>query len=560
MKKITLLILMLLCMTGAKATVEYVAYQPDAPVVVSWQAGGNQPSYAGSYFTVSSGDVIKVHVTNVSSSNYQPKIVWKGTDGNGWTALDCVTTTDGVFTYTITTDEIATSIDTYGIALSGEGYSMLDITVETSLISSSSQTFFTDQSYDQGQWTWNNRILLYRWKYNFAQLKSGDILTIGYTTYSTVGSNDVHGQLSVTDGTTAIGYTGYNETPSTPSTLEITLTDDMITQLYAGETYITGENVYVNSMTATSSNHITTKTYTNSETVFGTSWSESIEMKNVITDYSNVSAGDVLALEYTTDASNSGTIQLQYGWSEYANYSGITANTSGTLYIPITSDLLTKLDEDNIQIKGEHVTIPANGISIIHFISITKPGYRPVYIPASGYATFYGESTCALPDGITNAYYVSETTESSAKLSSISNIPANQGVILKGTAGIYQLYTTTDEAASVSGNKLVGSVSRTPITDTETIYVLINNDGTPEFRTVTANTYLDAYKCYLSTATAAHALSIIFDDGSETTGINTVQSSEFRDQSYYTLDGRKLNGKPSKAGLYIVNGKKVIIK
>ena len=29
---------------------------------------------------------------------------------------------------------------------------------------------------------------------------------------------------------------------------------------------------------------------------------------------------------------------------------------------------------------------------------------------------------------------------------------------------------------------------------------------------------------------------------------------------YYTLDGRKLEGKPTAKGMYIVNGRKVIIK
>lgn len=37
-----------------------------------------------------------------------------------------------------------------------------------------------------------------------------------------------------------------------------------------------------------------------------------------------------------------------------------------------------------------------------------------------------------------------------------------------------------------------------------------------------------------------------------------VQSSKFKVQSekWYTLDGRKLNGKPAKKGIYIQNGKK----
>ena len=35
---------------------------------------------------------------------------------------------------------------------------------------------------------------------------------------------------------------------------------------------------------------------------------------------------------------------------------------------------------------------------------------------------------------------------------------------------------------------------------------------------------------------------------------------EVKDNTWYTLDGRKLDGKPTKKGLYIVNGKKRVIK
>ncbi len=46
----------------------------------------------------------------------------------------------------------------------------------------------------------------------------------------------------------------------------------------------------------------------------------------------------------------------------------------------------------------------------------------------------------------------------------------------------------------------------------------------------------------------------------DATGINDVRSKMADVRSdYYTLDGRKLNGKPTKAGLYIKNGRKTII-
>ena len=48
-----------------------------------------------------------------------------------------------------------------------------------------------------------------------------------------------------------------------------------------------------------------------------------------------------------------------------------------------------------------------------------------------------------------------------------------------------------------------------------------------------------------------------FGDENETTGIKQISNLS---NSYFTLDGRRLNDKPVTAGLYIINGKKVVIK
>ena len=57
------------------------------------------------------------------------------------------------------------------------------------------------------------------------------------------------------------------------------------------------------------------------------------------------------------------------------------------------------------------------------------------------------------------------------------------------------------------------------------------------------------------------AFNVNFDDG-ETTGVTTTSYTNFTnsDDTWYTLDGRKLQGKPSRAGVYIYNGKTFIIK
>ena len=61
-------------------------------------------------------------------------------------------------------------------------------------------------------------------------------------------------------------------------------------------------------------------------------------------------------------------------------------------------------------------------------------------------------------------------------------------------------------------------------------------------------------------ARTAHFLDGEDSEGSETTGISlTPNPSPEGEGSVYTLDGRRIE-QPTKSGLYIVNGRKVIIK
>ena len=60
-------------------------------------------------------------------------------------------------------------------------------------------------------------------------------------------------------------------------------------------------------------------------------------------------------------------------------------------------------------------------------------------------------------------------------------------------------------------------------------------------------------------SSSAHAIVLNFGGG--TTSVQNVQSSMFNVQSddWYTLDGRKLNGKPTQRGIYIHKGNKIVI-
>ena len=94
-----------------------------------------------------------------------------------------------------------------------------------------------------------------------------------------------------------------------------------------------------------------------------------------------------------------------------------------------------------------------------------------------------------------------------------------------------------------------------------TVYILVNN----MFRRSTSGS-IPANRGYLvvepSAVNAGNAPQLSISIGDEnTTGVQTlnVERGTLNDDSWYTIDGRKLQQAPAKKGLYIKNGKKVFI-
>ena len=180
----------------------------------------------------------------------------------------------------------------------------------------------------------------------------------------------------------------------------------------------------------------------------------------------------------------------------------------------------------------------------------------PVTIGESGYATFFAPVAVTLL-GL-EAYYVSEKDDNVAKLALVGNvIPANTGVVLKGTAGETYTLTIGGNANAVS-NLLEGTVADTYVA--KNAYVLAQpKDNTVGFYLAEMNQSSGAaflnngFKAYLP-AEAASVRFISFDFGTET-AIESVESVE-NNAVVYDLAGRRVQG--AQKGIFIVNGKKVI--
>ena len=109
-----------------------------------------------------------------------------------------------------------------------------------------------------------------------------------------------------------------------------------------------------------------------------------------------------------------------------------------------------------------------------------------------------------------------------------------------------------------------GSIDSKTFTDDDMAaadhYLLTNNN----FVWVKDAGTLAGGKCWIELAKTAGAraaaprLSIVF--GGETTGISLTPALSEGEEVWYDLNGRRLAGKPGVKGLYIVNGKKVVVK
>ena len=198
---------------------------------------------------------------------------------------------------------------------------------------------------------------------------------------------------------------------------------------------------------------------------------------------------------------------------------------------------------------------------------VVEVEYLPVPMnAAAGYATLYSPVQLSLTNRV-EAYAVSEVAETSVKLQSLENIPANEGVILKikNVGDIVRncvFLQVTGSGATVTSNKLEGTLASTMFSDEA--YVLANVDSKVGLYKAAKNQDSDTkwinngFRAYLPVSTpGARVLTFNFDDNAET-GISAVEIEEAApaNAAIYDLSGRRVQS--AKSGLYIINGKKVI--
>ena len=161
--------------------------------------------------------------------------------------------------------------------------------------------------------------------------------------------------------------------------------------------------------------------------------------------------------------------------------------------------------------------------------------------------------------------YKATVSGSTITFTAVTTVPAGEGVLLKAVDDLdapqtFNIPVTTgvaawdaDENAFVRGTGVAVATGSGPYN-----YVLSTKSGVVGFYQANDNV-VPANKAYLQSATDHARIAIGFED--ETTGINSVQGSGLKvngSEAVYNLQGQRV-AQPGK-GLYIMNGKKVIMK
>lgn len=187
-----------------------------------------------------------------------------------------------------------------------------------------------------------------------------------------------------------------------------------------------------------------------------------------------------------------------------------------------------------------------------------------------GYATLYLDKAVAVPEGLA-AYYctVDGTTAVLHEVGAV--IPAATAVVLKGEANTtYTLANTAelnDKAETIEAeNKLIGWAVDTDVPMGAGHYALNVKDDVVGFfvpQTVSADktTFTaKANKAYLKIEGAANAQMLTIREGADggETSVESAMTDVSVDKVYYDLTGRRVEN--PKQGIYIVNGRKVVIR
>lgn len=278
-------------------------------------------------------------------------------------------------------------------------------------------------------------------------------------------------------------------------------------------------------------------------------------------------------------AASSSSNYLKTKETKDANGSWVIKIENGVASIKAQGDYTRNIMQYNIQSTLFACYGSASQSAINIYKEVTEQTPEEAYelnINKYGYATLYLEKAVAVPEGLT-AYYCTVDVDdgTTAVLHEVGEvIPAATAVVLKGEANTtYTLANTAevnDKAETIEAkNRLIGYAVETadvPMGADGYYYALNVKNGVvgffvPQTASADRTTFTaEANKAYLKVEGAANAQMLTIREGADggETSVESAMTDASVDKVYYDLTGRRVEN--PKQGIYIVNGRKVVIR
>ena len=314
------------------------------------------------------------------------------------------------------------------------------------------------------------------------------------------------------------------------------------------------------------------------------------DYKKVVTKLKFDTSGDVLTLSFD-GAADKVSYVIKYNGSDGNNLDGtfsVQYSINGTDWIDIKTYSQAKNSLKNAQVLNEEESVPAKAQYLRWIYSEKKSGNFGLggikvtaktgtfTITSAQYGTYYTEDAFVMPEGVLG-YTISEdgkTLKFNEAYAAGAVVPAKTALLLKATEELtankdYTYAIVNSDAVAPTDNLLHGSVveATTNVEGAKAYYKLAKDevDGLGFYYGAENGAAFTngAHKAYLAVMTKTLSQMRGFSFDSMATGIDHVvaNAEQAKHTVIYDLNGRCVNSLNAAAkGVYIVNGKKVIVK
>lgn len=202
---------------------------------------------------------------------------------------------------------------------------------------------------------------------------------------------------------------------------------------------------------------------------------------------------------------------------------------------------------------GEGKTNQSADIDYV-FVKKTVPTTVKKEITAAGYATYCSLYPLDFSTVVGLTAYTATLSETEVNFTPVTGtIPAKTGVLLMGAEGEYQIPVAASSSNITSA--LIG-VNKETVVEGAGIFVLMDgSEGVGFYKTTAESFTVGAHTAYIPASEENPSRSFIAID--EATAIKAIESKQ-QSSEIYNLAGQRV--KSAQKGLYIIGGKKVVIK